>query len=141
MNHPGGENLRPFNTLTLEEHRAITTLGGLASGESRRKKRTFKEMLKIMMELPAPLETIEELKKVIPQLPDGMTMQEVMNLQQLIKSAKGELSSFETVRDTIGEVIIRKQEITGSDGEPLVSPLIVFGQEIPKKEDAPAAGS
>ena len=33
---PGIDNLRPFNTLTPEEHRELSRLGGIASGERRR---------------------------------------------------------------------------------------------------------
>ena len=32
----GIDNLRPFNTLTPEEHRELSRLGGIASGERRR---------------------------------------------------------------------------------------------------------
>ena len=33
---PGIDNLRPFNTLTPEEPRELSRLGGIASGERRR---------------------------------------------------------------------------------------------------------
>ncbi|SFO94378.1 hypothetical protein SAMN05216343_10169 [Oscillibacter sp. PC13] len=37
MNHGGTkENLRPFNTLSPEEHRELSRRGGIASGERRR---------------------------------------------------------------------------------------------------------
>ena len=38
INERSLENLRPFNTLSPEEHREIARLGGIASGEKRRYK-------------------------------------------------------------------------------------------------------
>lgn len=35
---PNIQNLRPFNTLSEEEHRELSRRGGIASGESRRDK-------------------------------------------------------------------------------------------------------
>ena len=44
--HPGSENLRPLNTRSKEEQRAIQSMGGKKSGEKRREKRTLLERVK-----------------------------------------------------------------------------------------------
>lgn len=42
--HPGIENLKPFNTLTVEEQREIASKGGKASVEARREKKVMSQL-------------------------------------------------------------------------------------------------
>ena len=51
------ENLRPFNELPPEELRAITQLGGIASGKARRRKA---ELRSAMIEVLAGVQLAEE---------------------------------------------------------------------------------
>ena len=44
------ENLIPFNERTESEKRKIATMGGIASGEARRKKATMIETLKAILD-------------------------------------------------------------------------------------------
>ena len=41
------DNLKPFNTMPPEEHRALSVRGGIASGAARRRKRAAIEQEKI----------------------------------------------------------------------------------------------
>ena len=77
------ENLIPFNKLTEEEQREIARKGGIASGESRRQRKTLKEELILL------LETNDNNNKI--------------SLALLQKALNGDIQAFTTIRDTIGE--------------------------------------
>ena len=77
----GKENLRPVSS--AEEARERGRKGGLASGEARRKRKTLKEELLLM-------------------LSEGETQQSV-TLALIEKAMSGDTKAFEVIRDTIGE--------------------------------------
>ena len=92
----GKENLRPVSS--KEEARERGRKGGLASGEARRKRKTLKEELLLM-------------------LSEGDTQQSV-TLALIEKAMSGDTKAFEVIRDTIGEKPIDKVMI--ADVEPSV---------------------
>ena len=92
----GKENLRPVSS--TEEARERGRKGGLASGEARRKRKTLKEELLLM-------------------LSEGETQQSV-TLALIEKAMSGDTKAFEVIRDTIGEKPVDKVMI--SDVEPSV---------------------
>lgn len=77
----GKENLRPVSS--KEEARERGRKGGLASGEARRKRKTLKEELLLM-------------------LSEGETQKSV-TLALIEKAMSGDTKAFEVIRDTIGE--------------------------------------
>ena len=92
----GKENLRPVSS--KEEARERGRKGGLASGEARRKRKTLKEELLLM-------------------LAEGETQQSV-TLALIEKAMSGDTKAFEVIRDTIGEKPVDKVMI--ADVEPSV---------------------
>ena len=92
----GKENLRPVSS--KDEARERGRKGGLASGEARRKRKTLKEELLLM-------------------LADGDTQQSV-TLALIEKAMSGDTKAFEVIRDTIGEKPVDKVMI--ADVEPSV---------------------
>ena len=92
----GKENLRPVSS--KEEARERGRKGGLASGEARRKRKTLKEELLLM-------------------LSEGETQQSV-TFALIEKAMSGDTKAFEVIRDTIGEKPIDKVMI--ADVEPSV---------------------
>ena len=104
----GKENLRPVSS--KEEARERGRKGGLASGEARRKRKTLKEELLLM-------------------LSEGETQKSV-TLALIEKAMSGDTKAFEVIRDTIGEKPVDKVMI--ADVEPSVIAeveAIVNGQE------------
>ncbi len=84
------ENLIPFNKLTEEEHREIARKGGIKSGETRRRKKTFKQELEWLLE-------------------ENETQKNITIA--LIKEAlDGNTKAFEVIRDTVGEKPVDKLE-------------------------------
>ena len=92
----GKENLRPVSS--KEEARERGRKGGLASGDARRKRKTLKEELLLM-------------------LSEGETQQSV-TLALIEKAMSGDTKAFEVIRDTIGEKPVDKVMI--ADVEPSV---------------------
>ena len=92
------QNLIPNSERTPSELREMARNGGLASGEARRKRKTLKEELLLM-------------------LSDGETQQSV-TLALIEKAMSGDTKAFEVIRDTIGEKPVDKVMI--ADVEPSV---------------------
>lgn len=97
----GTDNLIPFNKRTEEEQRRIATMGGKASGESRRRRKTFKEALLIALETEK----------------DGKLIQDLGVEALIAKYINGDLEVFKTVRDTVGEKPVDKQVNVETDLE------------------------
>ena len=92
----GKENLQPVSS--KDEARERGRKGGLASGEARRKRKTLKEELLLM-------------------LSEGETQQSV-TIALIEKAMSGDTKAFEVIRDTIGEKPVDKVMI--ADVEPSV---------------------
>lgn len=82
------KNLKPFSELTEKEQREIRRKGAFASAKKRREKKTFKELLKIALEMESPT---------------GKTNAEEIVASMIRKAQDGDVKAFEAVRDTIGE--------------------------------------
>lgn len=91
----GVDNLKPVRS--KEEARERGKKGGIASGEARKARKTFKEQLLIMLETD--------------NLQDDI-------LNALVKQARrGNIKAYEVLRDTIGEKPIESIEITTTTSE------------------------
>ena len=90
------QNLKPFSERTESEQRAIRSKGGKASGQARRKRKEFKEALKIALTIV---------------MENNKTVQEIGVEALMDKFMKGDLKAFELIRDTIGEKPTDKQEV------------------------------
>ena len=89
MPQDGTKNLVPQNQRTKEEQRHIATMGGIASGEARRAKKTMREVLEVL------LETVDK--------DSDKTNIEVMMASAVRKAMNGDLKAMEFVRDTSGQ--------------------------------------
>jgi len=100
MPQEGYPNLLSPSDRTPEELREQTRKGGIASGESRRKRKTFRESLLTILSMPVDdPETYEALKKLGL---DG-TFQSAIDLAQIRLAQKGDTDASRFVRDTVGE--------------------------------------
>lgn len=82
------QNLKPFNELTESQQREIASKGGKASVEAKRKRKTLKEELLLMLEDETVQQSIAA--ALIREAIEG-------------NSSKSVRAAFETIRDTIGE--------------------------------------
>jgi hypothetical protein len=102
--------------------------GGVASGESRRRKRTLREMVEIFGELGVSDKTRKMMKELdIPE--DLMTrkMQPVVALYN--KAGKGDVAAFNAIRDITGEKPVDETKVTGNIATEITINLIHTGIE------------
>lgn len=94
------KNVNPNSLANLIEYQKGDTkdkakngrLGGIASGESKRRMKTFRE------ELMAILETQTKNSKG-----ESITVQQNINAALALKAAKGDVRAYEVIRDTLGQ--------------------------------------
>ena len=98
-------NLIPFSERTESEQRKIRVMGGIASGESRRAKRTVKECLKMYSEMKV---TSPEMKSVLKASgiadTEEMTYAVAMALQFMTAAMRGNSQMARLVMEMMGEV-------------------------------------
>ena len=95
--------LRPMRDQTAEERRESASKAGKASGVARRKKRNMREMMKLILELPANDTNAEAVKELLPFPED----EELTNLAVLTASLwqqanEGNAKSAEIIADLYG---------------------------------------
>jgi hypothetical protein len=89
------ENLVSLADRTTEERRAIAIKGGLASGESRRQRKTLKEELLLL-------------------LAEGDTQKNI-SVALIQQALEGNTKAFEVIRDSIGEKQIEQTELINKE--------------------------
>lgn len=101
------QNLNPFGTLTESEQRKISSKGGKASGEARRRKKLLRECLEELLE--------KEMKDKSGNTVSGA---EALAVKLFKKAMDGDVKAFEILRDTSGQKPVEK--IMVADVEPAV---------------------
>lgn len=117
-----GQNLKPFsgkgNSLSTKEAQERGRLGGIKSGESRRRqaqeRRTAQDILKAIAEYQM---TDEQVQTVIGDegraiLGDDKAAYAVMLCRQLLQGMDGDTKAAQFVRDTMGDAPVTKTETT-----------------------------
>lgn len=100
------ENLIPKDSnQSREEAKKNGRKGGKASGIARRKRKTMREQMEMLMSLPlSPNQN--KLKEQIKQLgipEDDINMQMAMIVSMFQQGVKGNTKAFELIRDSLGE--------------------------------------
>ena len=111
---PNVENLRSLGDLSPEEHAEISRRGGLASGESRRRKKNMREVARALLE--APLVDEPETEAALEALGIEKTQQGAILLAATKKSKYGDIEAARFVRDTSGQAPAQSVELSGPDG-------------------------
>lgn len=118
------ENLKPFGTLSENEQREIRSKGGKASVKARKERKTMKEMLNYLLQ-----------QDITNKQGEKKSTLEAVMVAQIREALKGNTKAIQFIRDTIGEMPIAKQEITGRNGEPLsVKKIFVTPDEVKEAE-------
>lgn len=102
----GKENLKPQNMRTKEEQSKIAKMGGIASGEARRRKRDIRLAVEMLLE--------KQYKGKDGQM---LTGAEAISVKQMEKALKGDTKAFEVLRDTAGQKPVEKVEQVNIDLE------------------------
>jgi hypothetical protein len=81
-------------------------MGGIASGEARRRKKAMRETLEALLSLPMKdgiAADVEAIKSFAALKGQNITVQEAMMIAMIQKAMKGNVKAAEWVRDTAGE--------------------------------------
>lgn len=109
-------NLIPGSQRSLSELREIGAKGGRKSGESRRRKKSMREKMKILLSLPACDNDLEELKAIGIEIEDSDN--EMVIIKGLfLKAATGDVAAIREIRNILGkdnsseELALKKREL------------------------------
>ncbi len=94
---------------TREEQRQIASMGGKASGVTRRRKKEIREVCSVLLSMPAN----EGLKGYLDpniEIPDDATVYDLMVARMTQEALKGNVKAFEAVRDSAGDKPTDKTE-------------------------------
>ena len=91
------DNLIPFNKRTEEEQRRIAKMGGIASGEARREKATFKKQLEMILD---------------EKYNGEQTYREAITIGQILGAIDGKAENFKLLLSLLGELQEEQQTET-----------------------------
>ena len=114
----GYKNLIPFAQRSEEAQRQIRSMGGKASSEKQRRRKTQAEIIRQIMELKL---TPEEGADKLEALGLDPTWATDANVAVMQKARKGDVESLRYLRDTIGEKPRDGLEIGNLDGQPIAT--------------------
>jgi len=110
----GYENIRDkgFNTLTTGELREISSRGGKASGEARKRKANFRKTLNLLLtaEIDSP-----EWTPILQELGLDSTLESAVNMAMIKKALLGDVKAYVAIRDTIGQTTKSDKDLDEQD--------------------------
>ena len=98
------ENLIPLDQRTKSAQREIQSKGGKVSAQNRRERKKMREDLLALLDTKL---TNDEGKKV--------TVQKEICQAWIEQALKGNMMAIKELRDTIGEVVVQKQEVSSTN--------------------------
>lgn len=102
------QNLVSLADRTMEERQEIGRVGGIKSGESKRRMKTFKEELQQLLQM-----------EILNKNGEKISTQQNINSALILKAAKGDVRAYEVIRDTLGQRPKDEKEVvvmSGDDG-------------------------
>ena len=121
---PSGDNNKgkkhvgiPIDSRPIEEARKIHSMGGIASGVAKRKKKLIKETIETILELPVKDKRVKDGLKRIGLTTEDMTQQSLMVLGVMKRAQNGDPYAATFIRDTLGQKEADKLEISKSTAE------------------------
>lgn len=100
--------------------------GGVASGETKRRKKAIKETIEVMLDMPlksGKYTDVEQIKNFASLKGKNITVQEAMIISMLQRAMKGDVKAAEWIRDTAG------QKPTDNMNMAVELPVIIGGEE------------
>ncbi len=139
------KNLVPFDERTESEQREIASAGGKASGKARRRKKSMKQKMQLLLSLPAADNDQAELSAMGVD-PDDMDNEMVLVKALFIAAAAGDTRAFDRIQDVLGrsvareELALKKQEAkrkaaSGTDTENRIGSYLDALSEVLKDGD------
>lgn len=95
-----------FQNMTPEQRREYGRLGGIKSGETKRRKKALKETLDVLLTMPmrtGKAADVEAIKNFAAIKGKNISVQEAMLIAMLQRALKGDVKAAEFIRDTAGQ--------------------------------------
>lgn len=108
------KNLKPFSELTEEQQREIRRKGGKASVEAKRRRKTMRQVLEMLLydvELDEP--TKERLRTQGVKDPKDFNHQTVINRSLIAKAEAGDVQAYNAICAMIDEKPADRMEVDG----------------------------
>ena len=139
------KNLVPQAERSPSEAREMGRKGGIASGAARRRKKSLKQKMQLLLSLPAAGNDQAELAAMGVE-PGDMDNEMVLIKALFLSAAEGDTKAFDRIQDVLGksvareELALKKQEAkrraaSGEDAEERVSQYLDALTEVLKDGD------
>lgn len=139
------KNLVPQAERSPSEAREMGRKGGIASGAARRRKKSMKQKMQLLLSLPAAYNDQTELATMGID-PDDMDNEMVLVKALFIAAAEGDTRAFDRIQDVLGksvareELALKKQEAkrkaaAGTDAEDRIGSYLDALAEVLKDGD------
>jgi len=93
-----------FQNLSEERMKEVAAMGGRASGETKKRKRTIRECLKMLGQMKCTPKEMEIIKKAFPDIADEeLTKNCLVSAAMYQKAAQGDTQAFGKITETTGE--------------------------------------
>ena len=116
MPRDGTKNLIPMSERTEEEVKELQKRGGVNSGKARRRKKTMRESMAILLEAPVTPNIEASLKKRGYKGPKLETMQDALDAAIMIQGTmKGDVKAFNAIMDLMGERVQQVEVNTSNE--------------------------
>lgn len=102
------KNLVPFDERTESEQREIASAGGKASGKARRRKKSLKQKMQLLLSLP-PAENDQTELSAMGVDPDDMDNEMVLVKALFLAAAEGDTKAFDRIQDVLGRTVAREE--------------------------------
>lgn len=102
------KNLVPINERTKSEQREIASAGGKASGAARRRKKSMKQKMQLLLSLPAAGNDQAELAAMGVE-PGDMDNEMVLIKALFLAAAEGDTKAFDRIQDVLGKSVAREE--------------------------------
>ena len=102
------KNLVPFDERTESEQREIASAGGKASGAARRRKKSMKQKMQLLLSLPAADNDQTELTTMGVD-PEDMDNEMVLVKALFLAAASGDTRAFDRIQDMLGKSVAREE--------------------------------
>ena len=138
-------NLVPNSARTPSERRENASKAGIASGKARRRKKSLKQKMQLLLSLP-PAENDQTELSAMGVDPDDMDNEMVLVKALFIAAAAGDTRAFDRIQDVLGrsvareELALKKQEAkrkaaSGTDTENRIGSYLDALSEVLKDGD------
>lgn len=102
-----------FNNLTAEQQQKIASMGGKASAEAKKKRKTMKEQAELLLSLAVKNPKLKKAMENLGIEEDEQTNQMAMIIAMMNKAiSKGDVQAFTSLQATIGEKPKEELKIT-----------------------------